>query len=189
MNAFEWVNAASTLDAVKLLQPANLAADPDEVPHPIGGGQDLLTSMKEYLVRPPRVVNLKTIAGLNTIKSDGKGGLLIGATVTVAELEENAEVRAKYPGLAEAAASVATPQIRNLGTVGGNLCQRPRCWYFRLESAKCRKKGGDVCYASLGQNKYNAIFPTRMVARSEGCTMLDGPVGNIALYLFCPSEA
>jgi len=160
MNAFEWVNAASTQDAVKLLQPASPLADPDEVPHPIGGGQDLLTSMKEYLVRPPRVVNLKTIAGLNTIKSDGKGGLLIGATVTVAELEENAEVRAKYPGLAEAAASVATPQIRNLGTVGGNLCQRPRCWYFRLESAKCRKKGGDVCYASLGQNKYNAIFPT-----------------------------
>jgi xanthine dehydrogenase YagS FAD-binding subunit len=160
MNAFEWVNASSTQDAVKLLQPAGAPADPDEMPHAIAGGQDLLTTMKDYLVRPPRVVNLKTIAGLNTIKSDGKGGLLIGATVTVADLEEHSEVRAKYPGLAEAAASVATPQIRNLGTIGGNLCQRPRCWYFRLESVKCRKKGGDVCYASLGQNKYNAIFPT-----------------------------
>jgi xanthine dehydrogenase YagS FAD-binding subunit len=160
MKAFEWANATTVQDAVRLLQPAAGQSDPDEVPHPIAGGQDLLTTMKEYLVRPPRVVNLKTVAGLDAIKPDGKGGLLIGATVTLVDLEEHPDVRAKYPGLAEAAASIATPQIRNLGTVGGNLCQRPRCWYFRLDSVKCRKKGGDTCYAATGENKYNAIFPT-----------------------------
>jgi xanthine dehydrogenase YagS FAD-binding subunit len=175
MKAFEWANASTVQDAVKLLTPSDPAADSDEQPLPIGGGQDLLSSMKDYLQRPPRVVNLKTIAGMNTIKSDGKGGLIIGATVTLADLEEHAEVKAKYPGLAEAAASIATPQIRNLGTIGGNLCQRPRCWYFRLESAKCRKKGGDVCYASLGENKFNAIFPTgpsNIVHPSDLATML-----------------
>lgn len=175
MQAFEWANASTVADAVKLLKPANAAADPDEKPLPIGGGQDLLTTMKDFLQRPPRVVNLKTIAGLNAIKPDGKGGLLIGATVTLAEIEENAEIKAKYPGLAEAAHVIATPQIRNIGTIGGNLCQRPRCWYYRLESAKCKKKGGTVCYAALGENKYNAIFPTgpsNIVHPSDLATML-----------------
>src|SRR5437868_1491255 len=122
MKAFEWANASTLDEAVKLLTPSNPNADSDEKPRPIGGGQDLLTTMKEFLERPPRVVNLKTIRGLDTIKADGKGGLSIGATVTIADLQENADVIAKYPGLAEAAASIATPQIRNLGTVGGNLC-------------------------------------------------------------------
>jgi xanthine dehydrogenase YagS FAD-binding subunit len=160
MNAFEWANASTVQDAVKLLKPANPAADPDEKSRPMGGGQDLLTTMKAYIERPPRVVNLKTIQGLDQIQSDGKGGLRIGATVTLADLENNAQVKSLYPGLAQAAASIATPQIRHLGTVGGNLCQRPRCWYFRLETVVCRKKGGDTCYAASGQNKYNAIFPT-----------------------------
>src|SRR3954451_10600827 len=121
MNAFEWANASTAEEAVKLLKPANLAADPDEKSRPMGGGQDLLTTMKAYIERPPRVVNLKTITGLNKIQSDGKNGLRIGATVTLAELEENADVKSKFPGLVEAASSIATPQIRHLGTVGGNL--------------------------------------------------------------------
>jgi xanthine dehydrogenase YagS FAD-binding subunit len=103
-------------------------------------------------------VNLKTIQGLDHLQLDDKGGLKIGALVTLTQLEENPDVRAKFPGLAEAANSVATPQIRNLGTVGGNLCQRPRCWYFRLENYNCIKKGGDECYAKRGENKYNAIL-------------------------------
>ncbi len=160
MKAFEWANAATAVDAVKLLAPPAAGIDPDELPHPMGGGQDLLTTMKGYLVRPSRVVNLKTIPGMNQIASDGKGGLRIGATVTITDLEENAQVKSLYPGLAEAAASIATPQIRHLGTVGGNLCQRPRCWYFRMDGVKCKKKGGNICYAAEGQNKYNAIFPT-----------------------------
>ncbi len=160
MKAFEWANASTVADAVKLLKPTDPAADPDEQPHPMGGGQDLLTTMKEYLVRPVRVVNLKTIPGLSGIKADGKGGFVIGATTPLVDIQEHPDLKAKFPGLVEAASLIATPQIRNIGTIGGNLCQRPRCWYFRLESAKCRKKGGNVCYAALGENKYNAIFPT-----------------------------
>src|ERR1044071_6761446 len=106
MNAFEWANASSVDDAVKLLQPVDAKADADEMPRPIGGGQDLLTSMKAYILRPPRPVNLKTIAGLNGIDSDGKGGLRIGALVTVKDLEENPQVKREFPGLAEAANSV-----------------------------------------------------------------------------------
>lgn len=175
MNAFEWANASTAEDAVKLLKPMNPSADPDETPRPIAGGQDLLTTMKAYIERPPRVVNLKTIPGLNQIISDGEGGLRIGATVTVAELEENAQIKSLYPGLAEAAGSIGTPQIRHLGTVGGNLCQRPRCWYYRMDNVQCKKKGGSVCYAASGQSKYNAIFdtgPSNIVHPSDLAPML-----------------
>jgi xanthine dehydrogenase YagS FAD-binding subunit len=84
-------------------------------------------------------------------------------------------VRKRFPGLAEAAHSIATPQIRNLGTVGGNLCQRPRCWYFRLEEVICLKKGGSECYAASGENKYNAIIaggPSYIVHPSDLAPML-----------------
>lgn len=175
MNAFEWVNASTAADAVRLLKPANAQADADETPRAIAGGQDLLTTMKAYIERPSRVVNLKTIQGLNRIVSDGSGGLRIGATVTIAELEENADVARMYPGLSEAAKSIATPQIRHLGSVGGNLCQRPRCWYFRMETIQCRKRGGTTCYAATGQSKYNAIFdtgPSNIVHPSDLGTML-----------------
>src|SRR5690349_917102 len=111
MNAFEWVSAKSVEDAVKLLQPeprtaTTQPADPDEMPHAIGGGQDLLTSMKAYIVRPTRVVNLKTVPGLNQIEADASGGLKIGALVTLAELEDHPQVKSKFRGLAEAANSV-----------------------------------------------------------------------------------
>ena len=158
MNAFEWANASTVDDAVKLLKPPDGKVDPDETPHAMAGGQDLLTSLKAYIVRPKRVVNLKTIRGLDQIQVDAGGALKIGAMATITAVEEHADVRDKFPGLAEAAASIATPQIRNLGTVGGNLCQRPRCWYFRLENYNCRKKGGSECFAKDGENKYNAIL-------------------------------
>ena len=158
MNSFQWANAGTVEDAVKLLKPLNGKVDPDEKPQAIGGGQDLLTSLKAYIVRPPRVINLKTIAGLDKIEVDDKGALKLGATATIAQLEEHPQVKEKFPGLVEAAHSIATAQIRNLGTIGGNLCQRPRCWYFRLENYQCRKKGGTECFAKQGENKYNAIF-------------------------------
>ena len=158
MKAFEWVSPTSIDEAVSLLKNAPAGADADETARPIAGGQDLLTTMKEYITRPTRVVNLKNIGGLDRIQGDGKKGLRIGALVTLTQLEESAEVRRSFPGLAEAAHSIATPQIRNLGTVGGNLCQRPRCWYYRLEEVVCLKKGGSECYAAKGENKYNAIF-------------------------------
>jgi xanthine dehydrogenase YagS FAD-binding subunit len=158
MNAFEYANAPSVEAAVKLLTPADAKTDPDLIPRPLAGGQDLLTTMKAYITPAPRVVNLKTIAGLDKITAAPDGSLKIGALATLTAIEEHETIRKNFPGLAQAAHSVATPQIRNLGTVGGNLCQRPRCWYFRLENVKCLKKGGTECYAATGQNKYNAII-------------------------------
>jgi xanthine dehydrogenase YagS FAD-binding subunit len=179
MNAFEWANAQSIDDAVKLLAPqgsnADPNADPDEAARPMGGGQDLLTTMKAYITRPPRVVNLKTIPGLGQITGDGQKGLTIGAEVTITQLADHPEVAKNYPGLVQAAHSIATPQIRNVGTVGGNLCQRPRCWYYRLENVKCLKKGGTECYAASGENKYNAILgggPSYVVHPSDLAPML-----------------
>jgi xanthine dehydrogenase YagS FAD-binding subunit len=175
MKTFEWASPTSVGEAVNLLKSAPAAKDLDDAARPIAGGQDLLTTMKEYLTRPTRVVNLKMIRGLDRIKDDGGKGLRIGALVTLAQLEESAEVRRGFPGLAEAAHSVATPQIRNLGTVGGNLCQRPRCWYYRLEEAVCLKKGGSECFAATGENKYNAILgggPSYIVHPSDLAPML-----------------
>jgi xanthine dehydrogenase YagS FAD-binding subunit len=114
--------------------------------------------MKAYITRPPRVVNLKTIKGSGTVSSDGAGGLKIDALVTLSQLIDHVDVQKNYPGLVEAAHSIATPQIRNMGTVGGNLNQRPRCWYFRSEELQCLRKGGDTCYAKEGENKYHAIL-------------------------------
>src|SRR5262245_14980024 len=174
MKSFEWTNPSTINEAVKLLGVASASSDIDEAPRPMAGGQDLLTTMKDYTSRPTRIVNLKNIRGLNSITLTARG-LTIGALVTLTELEEHAGVRKSFPGLAEAAHSIATPQIRNLGTVGGNLCQRPRCWYFRLEEVICLKKGGSECYAASGENKYNAIIaggPSHIVHPSDLAPML-----------------
>jgi xanthine dehydrogenase YagS FAD-binding subunit len=174
MKAFEWANAATVDDAVKLLSGSDAKTDPDDIPRPMGGGQDLLTTMKSYITRPPRVVNLKTMNGTGKIESH-PGGLKIDALVTLSQLINNADVQKFFPGLVEAAHSIATPQIRNMGTVGGNLNQRPRCWYFRAENLQCLRRGGDTCYAIEGENKYHAIFrggPCVMVHPSDLSPML-----------------
>jgi xanthine dehydrogenase YagS FAD-binding subunit len=176
MKTFEWTNPTTINEAVKLLSvpAATDIGDIDEAPRPIAGGQDLLTTMKDYTSRPARLVNLKHIRGLDRLTLNARG-LTIGALVTLSELEEHAGVRKSFPGLSEAAHSIATPQIRNLGTVGGNLCQRPRCWYFRLEEVNCLKKGGSECYAASGENKYNAIIaggPSYIVHPSDLAPML-----------------
>jgi xanthine dehydrogenase YagS FAD-binding subunit len=161
MQAFEWANAKSFEDASRLLAPAAGAADPDETFRPIGGGQDLHTTMKSYIERPRRVVNLKTIPNASQISFEpSKGGFTFGATATLTDIEEHPDVQKQLPGLAEAIRSVATPQIRNVGTIGGNLAQRPRCWYFRHENLKCLKRGGETCFAKDGENKFHAIFAT-----------------------------
>src|SRR5438552_3446395 len=175
MKAFEWINAGSVGEAVQLLSTAGPSQDMDEASRPSAGGQDLLTTMKDYLTRPTRIVNLKSIRGLDRIEGDGKKGLTIGALVTLNQMETHPVIQASFPGLAEAAHSIASPQIRNLGTVGGNLCQRPRCWYYRLENYQCLKKGGPVCYAATGENKYNAILgggPSFVVHPSDLAPML-----------------
>ena len=194
MKAFEWVNPATIAEAVKFLN-TDQASDIDEAPRPIAGGQDLITTMKDYSTRPSRVVNLKSIRGLDRITVDRRGQLNIGALVTLSQLEDHPVVRKSFPGIAEAANSIATPQIRNLGTVGGNLCQRPRCWYFRLEEIVCLKKGGSECYAASGENKYNAIIgggPSYIVHPSDlapilvalgGQVLVTGPAGKRVIPL------
>jgi len=124
----------------------------------LAGGQDLLTEMKEHLVEPERLVNLKGVEGLDEIRELEGGGFEIGALVRLARIASEPRFQDGYAALSEAAVSVATPQIRSAGTLGGNLCQRPRCWYFRSEEARCLKKGGSECLAFSGENKYNAIL-------------------------------
>ena len=172
MNAFELMMPRSLDEALQALRPSG--GEVDEAPQPLAGGQDLLTVLKEGLARPSRVVNLKTLPGMNHLELR-RDGLRIGALVKLHALEEDSGIRRQFPGLAEAAASIATPQIRNLGTVGGNLCQRPRCWYFRSPDIVCLKKGGTECYAATGENKYNAIFgggPSYIVHPSDLAPML-----------------
>jgi xanthine dehydrogenase YagS FAD-binding subunit len=95
---------------------------------------------------------------MDRIEVDAAGNFTIGALVTIAMLAEDARIREKLAVVGEAASSVASPQIRNVGTLGGNLNQRPRCWYYRHEGANCLKKGGTVCFSKEGLNKYNAIL-------------------------------
>ena len=204
MKAFEWMSPTTVADAVEMLKQAPAPDNPDDAAQAMAGGQDLLTTMKEYITKPVRVVNIKGIRGLDRIEGDEKNGLNIGALVTLTQLEEHPVVRKHFPGLSEAAHSVATPQIRNLGTVGGNLCQRPRCWYYRLEDVICIKKGGSECYAATGENKYNAIFgggPSYIVHPSDLAPMLmalgatvsvTGPAGQRVIpldkFFTLPSE-
>ena len=150
MKAFAYVNPTSEKDAVAALKT-------DGVALPLGGGQDLLARMKDYITQPDRIVNIKNALD-TTIAGTPDGGLKIGAAVKIVDLAGSAQARRLYPALVDAAGLVGTPQIRNQGTVGGNLNQRPRCWYFRNEEFVCYKKGGSRCFAVDGENQYHAIF-------------------------------
>ena len=123
---------------------------------PIGGGQDLLARMKDYIDSPDRLVNVKRLDA--TITSTPDGGMKIGSAVKIVDLVEHAQVAKLYPAINAAAIEIGTPQIRNQGTVGGNVNQRPRCWYYRNEEFVCFKKGGSRCFAVNGENQYHAIF-------------------------------
>ena len=123
----------------------------------LAGGTDLLGCLRDGVFQANRLVSLNNIKELKGIRSQPRGGWRIGALTTLTEVAEHPQIRASYPVLAEAAASVATPQLRNQGTLGGNLCQRPRCWYFRGQF-QCRRKGGDTCFAEAGESQYHGIF-------------------------------
>ena len=151
MNAFEYVSAQSVDEVGELLAANGGATDI------IAGGTDLLGEIKQGTARPSRLVSLHSINDLRGIRLYDRG-LLIGAMTTIAEIAGHEHIRSHYSVLAEACDSVATPQIRNVGTLGGNLCQRPRCWYYRSPLFDCLKKGGDRCFAHEGMNKFHAIF-------------------------------
>ncbi len=122
------------------------------------GGVDLLDRMKEGLEAPDRVVSIAHVPGHDGIEVGPPAR--IGALATLARLDTHAALRRVYPALADAAGGAATPQIRNMATLGGNLAQRPRCWYFRQADFDCTKKGGSQCFALHGENRFHAIFDT-----------------------------
>jgi len=150
LKAFTYVNATNEKEAVAALASAQRGRM-----LPMAGGMDLLGLMKDYIISPDRVVSIK---GLDQTIAAGDGGLRIGAAVKIADLVEHAAARKMYPALVTAAEGVGTPQIRNMGTVGGNIMQRPRCWYFRNEEFNCLKKGGNTCFSITGENQFHAIF-------------------------------
>jgi xanthine dehydrogenase YagS FAD-binding subunit len=150
VKAFAYVNPANEKEAVAAMRGEGVAM-------PIGGGQDLLSRMKDYITQPDRLVNIKSALD-TSVAATPDGGLKIGAAVKIVDLMDHAQVKRLYPALIEAAGEIGTPQIRNQGTVGGNLNQRPRCWYFRNEEFVCYKKGGNRCFAPAGENQYHAIF-------------------------------
>ncbi len=167
MKNFQYAPARDARQAVSLL------STDWEQSRVMGGGTDLLDEMKERLVETERIVHLQP-AAFGYIKST-RQHIVIGATTTIASLETNPLIEQKLPGLKQAASSIATPQIRNAATVGGNLCQRPRCWYYRNVEYPCLKKGGSTCYAKEGANKYNAIIgggPSYIVHPSDCAPML-----------------
>ena len=150
MHPFQYHEPQSLAEAQALL------AVPDSSAHIIAGGSDLLDEIKEGIISPGQVVSLASIPGLAGI-AESDAGLNIGAMTTIADVAAHPVIRTAYTALAEAAGGLATPQIRNVGTLGGNLNQRPRCWYYRHPLIPCLKKGGDRCYALAGNTKYLCV--------------------------------
>jgi xanthine dehydrogenase YagS FAD-binding subunit len=144
---FKHIDAASTEDAVAALGRYGEAA------RVLAGGQDLLFRIKKYIVQPECVINIKTIPGLSYIRSNPEDDLRIGALTTLSQLARSVELQQEYSVLAHAAGVVASPQIRNLGTLGGNLCQDVWCWYLQ-DGFSCWKSGGKFCDLAGGDSRY-----------------------------------
>src|SRR5580704_19086133 len=150
MQAFEYANPSTLHEALTLLGSQWGEADV------LAGGTRQISLMKDFIHTPKRLVNIKGVKELGGIHSSPQG-LRIGATVTFDELASNAAVRTEYPSLHAAVMGVASPQIRNMGTVGGDLCQRPRCWYYRRGFGLLAMKDGKSLVPN-GDNQYHAIF-------------------------------
>lgn len=152
MRAFDYASPTTKEQAVALL---GAQWGETEV---LAGGMDLLSLMKDYITEPKRLVNVKEIKELDGLKYSAASGLRIGSLVTLQELIDNETVRKQYPALTQAAEGVTSPQIRNLGTVGGDLCQRPRCWYFRNGMGLLAMDSSGKSLVLEGENKYHAIL-------------------------------
>ena len=170
---FAYHRASSLADATRRLAGGDAA--------PLGGGTDLLVAIAERIVEPRMLVDLSEIAESTGIRALENGDVRIGASTRIAELAASALVRSRFPVLAEACEAVGTPALRHMGTIGGNLCQRPRCWYFR-RAIPCLKNGGPTCPAIEGENQYLAILdggPCHIVHPSDpavALTALDATV-------------
>jgi xanthine dehydrogenase YagS FAD-binding subunit len=157
MKAFQLHDAGSIQEATGLLSQLGATAKV------VGGGTDLIGGIMKDWVQgkgmplPDHIIDLTTIKDLNGINASGDT-ITIGATTVLADIIDSKDLQQKVPVLTEAAKSIASPDIRNLGTLGGNINQRPRCWFFRGENFNCYKKGGDFCYSVTGDNRYHAII-------------------------------
>ena len=165
MKNFEYAKARSVDGAIQLSTSESRF---------LGGGTDLFGEMKEYIVSPERLIDIKTIRNLDRIDTSADTWKL-GANVRIAEIAGNDRVRTTLPGLAEAAEEVGSPQIRNVATLGGNLAQHSRCWYYRHRDLRCLKRGGSTCYAREGENKYHSLF--------SGNPCISPVVSNLAIIL------
>jgi xanthine dehydrogenase YagS FAD-binding subunit len=149
MPQFAYIRPATLKEAVRQLE--------DKDTYVYGGGTDLLTCLRENLFEVAKVVSINALDDLHGVDKTADGGLRIGALTTIAEVSENPDIQKRYSALARGASEVASPQLRNQGTIGGNLCQKPRCWYYRGEF-DCLRKGGDTCFAADGENQFHCIF-------------------------------
>lgn len=155
MRAFEYTRAESVDQAPGLVAGEHTLMNGSRF---LAGGTDLLTLMKADVVRPSTLVDIKRAEGLPRGIESRDGRLVLGALTTLAEIERHPEIVQRYSALAEAVSQAATPQLRNMATIGGNLLQRPRCWYFRSSLFHCWLKGGSECQARDGENQHHALF-------------------------------
>ncbi len=172
MNRFTWATARTIAEAAAAA--STIVADAmTALPETAGpgdgtivkaGGIDILDLLKENLLVPARVASLRDIPDLDAIVEEADSGCRLGAMATLAGLAAHPLLRQRYPAVTDAAGQSASPQIRNLATLGGNLLQRPRCWYFRAAEYRCLRKGGGNCFAIPGENQYHAIFGNRPCA-------------------------
>jgi len=180
MRAFEYASPTTKEQAVSLL--GNNWTDADV----LAGGTDLLALMKDNVITPKRLVNIKDIEELRGITVSQKQGLRIGALATIQELADHPQVRQAYPSIAKTASEIAGPQIRNMGTVGGNLCQRPRCWYYRAGFGLLAKDGSGESLVSSGDNRYHAILgnsgPAYFVSPSTLAPLFIALGGTVRLF-------
>jgi len=164
MNKFSWYEAKSIEDALQQVNSTvseELYEGTNKASVFKSGGIDVFDWIKEGILKPERVINLRNIPGLDQISFDKKEGLRIGSNVTLAELASNEEIKTNYRALHQAINHAATPQLRNVSTLGGNIAQRNRCWYFRSADHHCFRKAGDRCFArhsETGENENHAII-------------------------------
>jgi xanthine dehydrogenase YagS FAD-binding subunit len=150
MNRFQYGRAASVGEAIEVL---------DDRCRPLAGGTDLVAMIKDGLVAPDMLVDLKRIPGLDGVREEADG-LRVGALVRLSDLLAHPAIaeRRAVACLYEALLRTASPQLRHMATLGGNLLQRPRCWYFRNKLTHCLRKGGQRCFAFRGENKYHCLL-------------------------------
>jgi xanthine dehydrogenase YagS FAD-binding subunit len=164
MNPFQYATASTPDDAISLAGQNGRY---------LGGGIDLLGEMKDYIISPDVLVNVKGVSA-NSVNSAANTSSLHGK-MTVAEIAADPALQKSLPGLTQAASEVGSPQIRNVATLAGNLLQHSRCWYYRQPDIVCLKRGGDMCHAQEGENKYHSLF--------TGCSCVSPVVSNLAVIL------